>query len=138
MELDDLIYNKIVKLSNEGDNLVSRCKFDEAISKYEKALDLLPSSHYLWEAATWLYVAIGDTYFLENKFEIALNFFLEAQKCPNALANPFIYVRIGECFYEKGNFIKAKENLLRAYMLDGEDVFSDADPKYLKYIEQII
>ena len=33
---------------------------------------------------------------------------------------------------------KAKENLLRAYMLDGKDVFDGEDSKYFKLIEGLV
>lgn len=81
---------------------------------------------------TWRRLLFND------KYETSLNYFLEAEKCPDGLDNPFIYVRIGECFYELNNFKQAQDYLIRAYMLDGEEVFSDADPKYLNYIKALI
>ena len=138
MELNDLVYKKIVKLSEQGDELADNFKYDKAILKYEQALNLLPKPIYNWEAATWLLTALGDGYYLNDKYETSLNYFLEAEKCPDGLDNPFIYVRIGECFYELNNFKQAQDYLIRAYMLDGEEVFSDADPKYLNYIKALI
>ena len=91
-------------------------------SQYQQALKLLPEPIYLWEASTWLFTAIGDAYYFSEQYDRGLNAFLEAQKCPNALDNPFICMRIGECFYEIGNFEKAESYLLGAYMLDGKEV----------------
>lgn len=42
MELNDLVYKKIVKLSEQGDELADNFKYDKAILKYEQALNLLP------------------------------------------------------------------------------------------------
>ena len=52
MELNDLVYKKIVKLSEQGDELADNFKYDKAILKYEQALNLLPKPIYNWEAAT--------------------------------------------------------------------------------------
>ncbi len=38
MELNDLVYKKIVKLSEQGDELADNFKYDKAILKYEQAL----------------------------------------------------------------------------------------------------
>lgn len=35
MELNDLVYKKIVKLSEQGDELADNFKYDKAILKYE-------------------------------------------------------------------------------------------------------
>lgn len=66
MESDDLIYNKITDLSEQGDRSAEKFKLEEAISKYEQALELLPKPIYIWEAAAWLYAAIGDAYLIED------------------------------------------------------------------------
>ena len=55
MELNDLVYKKIVKLSEQGDELADNFKYDKAILKYEQALNLLPKPIYNWEAATCLF-----------------------------------------------------------------------------------
>ena len=79
MELNDLVYKKIVKLSEQGDELADNFKYDKAILKYEQALNLLPKPIYNWEAATWLLTALGDVYYLNDKYETSLNYFLEAE-----------------------------------------------------------
>lgn len=75
---------------------------------------------------------------MSEQYDRGLNAFLEAQKCPDALANPFICMRIGECFYEMGNFEEAESYLLGAYMLDGKEVFLEEEPKYWSFLEKRI
>lgn len=137
-ELQDAVYNRIVELSEQGDQLAEKMKLDEAILKYQQALELLPEPIYLWEASTWLFAAIGDAYYFSEQYNGGLNAFLEAQKCPDALDNPFICMRIGECFYEIGNFEKAESYLLGVYMLDGKEVFLEEEPKYWNFLEKRI
>ena len=138
MELNDKTYNEIVTLSEQGDELVDCKELLEAIEKYNNALELLPNPKYIWEASTWIYTAIGDTYFLNNQFQEALDFLFESLKCPDGLENPFVLLRIGECFYELKGFDKAKEYLLQAYMYDGMDIFEGEDVKYFDVIKYVI
>lgn len=138
MELSNNIYGKITKLCEEGNNLVEYQKYKEAISSFMSALKLLPEPHYIWEAATWIYTALGDTYFQMKNYNEALRYLTEAQKCPDGLGNPFICVRLGECCFELSDMDRSREYLIQAYMLEGKDIFSDADPKYLDFISSLI
>jgi len=138
VELNDRVYKEITKLSAKGDKLAEKERFEEALKLYITALEKLPVPIYDWEAATWLLAAIGDMYFQLQKYDESINQFFEAQKCPDGIGNPFICVRIGECFYELDNFPKAKEYLLQAYMLADREVFLDADPKYFELIIPLI
>ncbi|MCF6345557.1 MAG: hypothetical protein L3J00_03705 [Thiomicrorhabdus sp.] len=135
MELDDTIHDQVTALSEEGDLLSEDERFDEAIKKYQVALNLLPSPKQQWEACTWLYVAIGDAYFLEEDYPLAFNYFMDAFNCPDANDNPFIHLRAGQTAYRINNEEKAVDSLLRAYMLEGEDIFKNDDPIYFEFLQ---
>jgi tetratricopeptide (TPR) repeat protein len=139
-ELPDKIYNKLTSLSEKGDSLAEKGKYDKAIETYNTALELIPLPRENWDAATWLYAAVGDAYFLKKDWENALNCFMDAQKCPDGLGNPFLCLRIGQCFYETGNFKNAESYLLQAYMLDGKDIFEndECEAKYFEAIKSLI
>lgn len=136
--LDDKIYEKIQNLCEIGDELAEGEQYGKAIDKYTKALKLIPEPKYIYEASTWVYTAIGDSFYLAEDFENALDNFNQALKCEGGLGNPFIVLRIGECFYELDNIERAKYFLLQAYMIEGEDVFSEEDEKYFKLIGDMI
>lgn len=138
MELANDIYHKVIALSIQGDQLAAEGFFAAAVTRYEQALGLLPEPISRWEAAAWLYVAIGDAYYWNGQYDMGLHAFFTAQKDSDDPWNPFLCARIGECFYERKQFQKAQEYLLRAYLLDGTDVFSDVDAKYLHLIEPLI
>ncbi len=138
MELDDKIYNELVKFCDLGDSMFEEAEYDTAIEWYEKALELLPTPKTTWEAGTWIYTALGDSYFFKNEFEKSINYFYDAMNCPEGYANPFILMRVGQCALELGQNEKAKDNLLRAYMMEGEDIFSDEDSKYIEFIGDLI
>lgn len=138
MQLDDRLYDQVVALSTEGDALMDNEKYEEAINSYCRALDLLPEPKSSWEAYTWLFVAIGEAYFELHEYESAIKRFKTAQKGAEGLDNPFIYLRTGQCAYELANKQQAIDNLLRAYMLDGIDIFEDEDAKYVNYLKSSV
>lgn len=135
-ELDDKIYKKIVRLSDRGDKCADEGDFKKAEKLYLQALEYLPSPKYNWEAATWLYTALGDAAYLQNDYSHAIDYLNEALKCPDGLANPFILLRLGESFYEQQNFEKAKEYLIQSYMCGGTEIFEEEDSKYFELIEK--
>ena len=44
--------------------------------------------------------------------------------------NPFVWLRLGQSAFELGNAKQATDALLSAYMLEGDEIFEDEDPKY--------
>lgn len=138
MELDDKIHAKIVQLCEEGDSLIDEEEFDKAIEKYSMALELVPSPRSYWEASTWIYTALGDAYFLNDDYEMAKSNFYNAINCPDGTSNPLIQLRLGESLFECGEFDKAREHLLKAYMLEGYKIFEEEEDKYFELIKDII
>lgn len=138
MELDDLIHEKITKLCKNGDDLIEKEQYDEAIVQYNLALDLLPYPKKDWEASTWIYSAIGDAFFMKEDYINSSKCFYDALNCPDGTVNPFILLRLGQSLFELGYEKKAKEYLLKAYMVEGIRVFSNEDDKYKDLIMDII
>ncbi|GMA98789.1 hypothetical protein [Pelosinus sp. IPA-1] len=138
MELDNKIYEKIEGLSDEGNELIDDDRYDEAINKFNAALDLIPQPKHDWEASTWLYASIGDAYYLKEDYKKAKEYFYNAMNCPDGVDNPFILLRLGESLFECEGFEKAKEYLLRAFMLEGYKIFRDEDKKYFNLIKGLI
>jgi len=138
MELDDKIYEKIIKLCEHGDKFIENDNFHEAIEKYDAALGLIPLPKTEWETSTWVYTALGDAYFLINNYEKAKEYFYNAMNCPDGIGNPLILLRLGESLFECDELDKAKEYLLRAYLLEGIKIFTDEDVKYFQIIKEII
>lgn len=138
LELDDKVYNQIVQQCEEGDILFEVEQFDQALEKYLVALDMVPAPKTDWEASTWLYTVIGDTYLIKDDYEMAKSNFYNALNCPDGISNPLILLRLGESLFECGELEKAKEYLLKAYMLEGYKIFFEEDDKYFDLIKDII
>lgn len=134
-ELDDKTYSEIKDLSAKGDSLAEQANFSLALENYWKAFDLVPEPKTNWDAATWILTAIGDTNFLGSDFQAGVDNLSNAMSCPGAIGNPFIHMRLGQCQFEIGNLDHASDELTRAYGLEGEEIFSNDDPKYLEFLK---
>ncbi|MBI3712338.1 MAG: hypothetical protein HY253_05155 [Burkholderiales bacterium] len=135
MQLSEAVHAKITALCQLGDDLVKTGKLESAKEQYVAALKLLPENHRDWEAATWIYVAIGDVHFRMANFEKAFKCFFNAVQCPKGLGNPFIHLRLGQLYYEQGSLENSADELTRAYMGAGMQIFMEDDPKYLDFLE---
>lgn len=134
MELAGEIYNHILALSEQGDNYAENNEFDAAIDQYQEALNLLPEPKSDWEASTWLYVALGDALFSENRMLEARNAYEAALKSPDGSENPYIWFCLGEVFFSLGDQASAGNNFQMAYQLDGLNIFEGQNPAYLTLI----
>lgn len=61
--------------------------------------------------------------FLNREYEKAKSNLYNARNCPDGISNPFILLRLGESLFECGELDKAREYLLRAYILEGYKLF---------------
>lgn len=118
-------------LCREGDRFAGIDQFDDAIEKYQAAWDLLPAPQNQWPAATWILVSVADAYFNLKEHATAAELLLDALDYPDGDANPFLYLRLGQCLLETGRLDDAADALEEAFRRGGEALFEDEDPKYL-------
>ena len=137
-ELSDEIYEKIEEYSEQGNDYCDNEEWEKAIICFNKALGLLPDPKEEWEAATWIYAALGDMFYFLEKYEEALDNLNYAMMCPNGMANPFILLRLGEAYYELDKKEQAKKYLLEAYMMEGTEIFEDEDEKYFDLVRELL
>jgi hypothetical protein len=50
------------------------------------------------------------------------------------VGNPFLHLRRGEVALEQGDEDVATDELMRAYMAEGRDIFATEDAKYLAFL----
>ena len=132
------IHAKVTALSKAGDDLARQAKYREAVEKYIAALELLPEPKTKWEACTWLLAAIGDANFMGKHYEHARLALSDAMHCPGAIGNPFIHLRLGQSQFELGDKKRAADELARAYMGGGKEVFAAEDPKYFDFVKTVL
>jgi tetratricopeptide (TPR) repeat protein len=133
--LDEAVHSRIRELCAWGDVLVEQKQFEQAFGFFRDALNLVPPPAEDWEATTWILAAIGDLWFLAGKVEKALTAFEDAVQCPGGLGNPFIHLRLGQCYLDSGQQDRAADELTRAYMGAGREILEKEDPKYLRFLE---
>ncbi|MFE3880838.1 tetratricopeptide repeat protein [Kitasatospora sp. NPDC059146] len=134
MELPEEVHGEIGRLCREGDALLGAAELVEAKQRYVEALRLLPGDHRQWAAATWIYGAIGDVHFRLGVHDRAHKCFRNAVQCPGGLGNPYVHLRLGQTAFELGDHDRAADELIRAYMGAGAEVFEGEDPAYLGFL----
>lgn len=129
---------QIESLSEEGNVYFEDEAYENAILVWKRALDFIPKPQHTFAESLWLESSIGDAYFMQKKYDEARFHFNNAMDNIEeiALKNPFILLRTGQLHFEAGTFDEAKEFLLRAYMLEGEEIFEDSDGKYFEFLKE--
>lgn len=138
MNLDDSIHEEITRMCEQGDSLADAGDFRGALRLFHRSWDLLSEPKEDWEAATWILAAIGDAHFSLGDFPNVMAAFANAVHCPNGLGNPFVHLRLGEAAFELGEMERAQDELTRAYMGAGKQIFQNEDPKYFTYLKTIL
>ena len=91
-----------------------------------------------WEAATWILAAIGDAQFRKRHFDGAAETLQDAMRSAKAIGNPFLHLRLGESLFEIGQRQRAMDELARAYMGAGREIFDNEDPKYFEALKTVL
>jgi tetratricopeptide (TPR) repeat protein len=126
----------IQRHAKAGDALAAQQRYEDAIAAYNKGWALIPEPRNEWEASTWLLAAIADAAFLGGYDGSARKALDYAMTCPGAIGNPFLHLRRGQVLLNQGNNDAAVDELMRAYMAEGEAIFAAEDPKYLAFLKQ--
>ena len=136
-KLNRNLRSQITSLTRKGENFFDKQDYGRALECFTSAYDLLPAPKENWDEGMQLLAGIGDSLFMQGKAQEAYGYFSEAQKCPGGAGNPFIWLRLGQCLYDmRGRKEAILDALMSAYMLEGSEIFSDEDPKYLKFLKK--
>lgn len=133
-QMDEATHQWLTDLCAEGDSLAEQGAYAEALASYGEAWRLIPEPKENWNASTWVLAAIGDACFLIGDYAETRKALEFAMHCPEAIGNPFLHLRLGQALFEQGEADRAADELMRAYMGDGPEIFSDDDPKYLAFL----
>ncbi len=122
--------NKINNICKKADKLLCTGSWKEAIELYHFALSILPKPIESNDAYNWLYVVIGDVYYVNSDLNNALLHLTKAYE--NEEKNGFMFLRLGQVYFDLGEKEKAKEFLKVAFLTEGREIFYDQDNKYLE------
>jgi tetratricopeptide (TPR) repeat protein len=65
---------------------------------------------------------MADSYFNLGNHQQTNNNYEQALKCPDGLGNGYVWLGLGETYYELENMDKAIDAFMSAYMLEGEEI----------------
>ena len=134
--LPDAIFKDVEDLSECGNTHMQAGLYDAAVVVWQQALRLLPPPQAQWDAALWLHASIGDAFRAKGEIAAALDSFQNAARCADGAVNPFVLFSIGACNVDSGHEDVAVDPFLRAYMLEGEEIFEGQDPEYIKVLRK--
>lgn len=137
-ELSEDIQDALEEICDQGNEAMDEGDPKEALIFFTRALELLPKPAEEWEAWGWLQAAIGDARYAMNEFTKALDHFHNAYTFAGPEeVNPFVLLRLGQCYRRTGDEKNAAEYLLRAYMLEGEGIFDD-EPDDFAFLQNAV
>lgn len=141
-EITPEIKAKLDELAERGNQLEESEEYEGAVQVWQEALKLIPEPQQFYSETIWFLAAIGDVYFQQKRYQEAHECFDKARgnMSGEGYGNPFIMLRLGECCLEIGDEKNATEYLLRAYMMEGKEIFEpdengeDDGQKYFDYL----
>ncbi|BBB62098.1 hypothetical protein UNDKW_3825 [Undibacterium sp. KW1] len=135
MDIPEKTHELIKEICAEGNVFVEMGEFQDAHKNYIEALNLVPEPKQDYAATTWILAALGDTYFLVQDYAQAQQVFADAMHCVGAIGNPFLHLRNGQIAFELGDTARAADELCRAYMGAGKEIFERDDSKYFEFLK---
>lgn len=126
----------------QGDEAMRQGDYETADKAYLEAFRLLPEPKLMVEGGVSVFTARVDvalkkkeyekvTIMIENMMALHKSGFLEG-----IIGNPYLHLRLGQAQLELGNEKRAKDELARAFMGGGGEIFEGEDPKYFKFIRR--
>ena len=137
IKVSEQLQSESDELAEEGNKYFDNNEYDKALEIWKRALDLIPEPKKRISETVWFLTSIGDIYFLQGKYEEAFDNFEDARNnlSGEGINNPFILLRLGQSAFELEKKELATENLLRAYMLEGKEIFEEDDKKYFEFLK---
>lgn len=124
--------------AEEGERRMEAGDFRGAFDEFVAGLELLPDPREQWNATAWLLVGMGEAAVRAGHFAAAERPLGEAMWSPGTIGNPWVHLRQGQVKLEMGDMERAADELARAYMGGGRDIFAGLDPKYFALVERVL
>ncbi|MEE6286822.1 hypothetical protein V2J52_04035 [Georgenia sp. MJ173] len=132
--------DRVEELCDLGDVQAEADDYRGAVATWTEALALLPEPRTEWGEATWLYASLGDAHFQLGDDAAAQAALFDALGSPDGAATGYVHYMLGVSMLRTDD-ARAVDHLLRAYALEGKDIFEDdgeTGAAALRTIEQLI
>ncbi|MGK0442894.1 MAG: tetratricopeptide (TPR) repeat protein [Pseudohongiellaceae bacterium] len=133
--LDQSTSDQLRKLCMQGYDLYDQHRYKSAVRHFFKAWALLPKPQTHFQEAGWVLTALGDSYFKLANYTSSIEALKSAFHCPETNKNPFIHLRLGQCYYQTEQMDMAKIYLQTAHSLGGIKPFFKEDSCYIDLIQ---
>lgn len=130
--LDEALAKRVRQLCAEGYRIYDEGDWEQALRRFYQAWTLIPKPQTQFEASGWVLTAIGDAYFAKHNYRAAIEALRSALFCPKTVGNPFVHLRLGQCYLEQQQIDDAERHLARALYSGGEELFAKEVPFYLE------
>jgi tetratricopeptide (TPR) repeat protein len=130
-EIDDLLGKARVELgkdSTEG----RQAAFHLLIAGIENA-----ESAGFQDRSMEMFMLLGDVFTQSEDWEQALNAYSDAISANDGegIGNENLHLRLGKARFELGHEDRAADELCRAYMGGGKEIFDGEDPRYFEFLK---
>jgi len=135
MELEPGLDAQVKEICDEGDVLIEMGELQQAFQNFSEALSLVPEPKEEYRVTAGILAGLGDVYFHAKSFVQGKEVLGDAMHCTGAIGSPFLHLRLGQCQLELGDLDRAADELARAYMGAGAELFSQEDPRYFDFLK---
>ncbi len=137
-EMEDGIFEEIKKYCDAGLEEMDKGNLKSAAKQFNSAWKIVPDPKEKWDASSWIIGAIGDVCFHLEDWDNVKKSFEYAIVGLGGLGEPFLHLRLGQAHLELNNKKAAKDELARALMGGGPEIFEEDDPKYFEFITEFM
>ena len=131
--LDTTLDKRVRQLCAEGYRSYDDGDYEQALRRFYQAWMLIPKPQTQFEASGWVLTAIGDAYFAKRNYRAGIEALRSALFCPRTVGNPFVHLRLGQCYLETDKTDDADRHLARALYSGGAELF---DKEALHYLDR--
>ncbi|WP_019529102.1 tetratricopeptide repeat protein [Dasania marina] len=135
--LDKTLAEQLRSFCLQGYELYDQADYKLAVRHFYKAWALLPKPQTQWLEAGWVLTALGDSYFKLGNYHSGIEALKSALHCPDTDNNPFIHMRLGQCYYKNHQRGMAAISLQTAFKIGGEKLFYKEDACYSDLLKPV-
>lgn len=137
-KLPESVQKQVAIILTDSTSLIAKKDYRKAVESAVKAIEAIPESQEKHKEMVEILATIGEANFRAKAFEQARRALSDAMHFPGAIGDPWLHLRLGQAQLELGNHERAKDELARAAMGGGKEIFASEDPKYWKYITRFL
>jgi tetratricopeptide (TPR) repeat protein len=135
--LSPALFENVRQCCTIATDQMNESRFEEAQTLLDEAYRLLPEPKIQWNAAGWILLALAENAVRAQNYPEAVAALQDAVYAPGTIGNPWVHLRFGQAALETRDEQRAGNELIRAFMGGGREIFSQVDPKYFRFLQSV-